>query len=211
MKRRLFNHGRSYEVDVTSGRLVVRPLRFWFLAAAIGSAGVALAPWLVTRVGPLQLSAWGWAMVLGYAVATLGLGALGMSPHNRAMALDLPTSELRVGAPFGLGPHRAYRLLELRFGYREKLLPIGDIVACRATVAHPAFGELTIVETSRDHKQLPKRTAHALEQARRDGSGEHLAVVAEEIAAARGLGWAGLGLVLGLLALGSVWMWWHLG
>lgn len=210
MKRRLFNHGRSYQVDVTSGRFVVRPLRLWFLAASLGCAGVAMAPWLVTRVGPLQLTAGGWMLVIAYLVAALGLGALGLSPRNRAVELDLPAGELRVGAPLGLGPRRAHRLLELRFGYREKLLPVGDIVACRATVAHPSFGELTLVEATRDHKHLPKRTAHALEQARRDGSSQHLALVAEEIAAARGLGWEGLGIVVALLALGPAWLWWYL-
>jgi hypothetical protein len=211
MKRRLFDHGRSFEVDPVAGRLMVRPLRVWYLVAATGCAGVALAPWLVTRVGPLQLTPGGWLMVLAYGVAALGLGWVGLSPSNRFMALDLREGVLEVGAPFGLGRRRRLRLLELRFGYRERLLPIGDVVACKATVAHPAIGELTIVETTRDHKRLPKRTAHALEQARRDGDGAHLTTVAEEITAARGLGWYGWALVAGLLALGPAWLWWYLG
>jgi hypothetical protein len=210
VRRRLFNHARSYEVDPGAGRFVVRPLRAWYLAAALGCASMAAGPWLVTRLGPYELSLGGWTMVLAYAATALALAAVGLSPRNRRLELDLPAAELRVGAPFGLGPGRRYRTLELRFGFRERLLPIGDIVACRATVSHPGFGELIIVETDRDHKRLPKRSAHALERARRTGENRHLEPVAEEIAGARGLGWRGLALVVALLAGGPAWWWWHL-
>ncbi len=211
MKRRLFDHARSYEVDPPAGRFVVRPLRAWYLAAALGCAGTALAPWMITRVGPFELALGGWLMVLIYGAAAVALGALGLSYRNRGMELDLSSGTLRVGPPFGLGPRKSYRTMELRFGYREKLLPVGDVVACRATVAHPGFGELTIIETSRDHSRLPKRVAHALEEARRQGHGEKLELAAWELEHAPGLGWSGLALAVALLALGPFWMWWYLG
>lgn len=210
MKRRLFNHGRSYQVDLARGLMVVRPLRAWFLATAAGCAGTAMAPWLITHVGPLQLTVGGWMLVLAYAVTALGLGALGLSPGNRRLRLDLSVGELAVGARFGLGPSRRVPVRELRFGYRERLLPIGDVVACRATVAHASFGELTIVETTRDHKRLPKHIAHALEQARRDADPGQLEAVAHELARARGLEWGGVAIMIGLLCLGPMWLWWYL-
>ena len=211
MRRRLFNHGRSYQVDPVRGRMVVRPLRAWFLVTAIGCAGTAMAPWLVTHVGPLQLTVGDWMLVLAYAVAALGLGGIGLAPANRTLQIDVPAGEITVGARYGLGPSKRVPIGELRFGYRERLLPIGDVVACRATVAHASFGELTIVETSRDHKRLPKHIANALEQARRDRDPTQLEAVAHELAQAGGLEWGGVAIMVGLLCMGPLWLWWYLG
>ncbi len=211
MKRRLFNHGRSYQVDLDGGRLIVRPLRAWFLVTAVGCACTAMAPWLVAHVGPLQLTVGGWLLVLTYLVAALGLGIAGMSPSNRTLVIDIIAGEITVKAPFGIGPTRRVPVRELRFGYRERLLPIGDVIACRATVAHATFGELTIVETTRGGMRLPKRIANALEQARRDGNPGRLEAVATELKRAQGLEWGGVAIMVGLLCTGPLWLWWYLG
>ena len=210
MKRRLFNHARSFEVDPAAGRFIVRPLRAWYLCAALASACVAATPWLITRLGSYDLATGGWMMVLIYGATAVALGALGLSPRNRHLRLDLGEQMLDVGAPFWLGRTRSLHLGELRFGYRERLLPVGDVVACSATVAHSSIGELVILQTTREHKRLPKRMAHALEQTRRDGHGAHLGSLADELAAAAGLGWGGGGIIAALFALGPIWLWWYL-
>ncbi len=210
MKRRLFNHGRSYEVDPQRGLLIVRPLRAWFLATAAGCAITSMAPWLIAHVGPRVLTVGGWMLVLTYAAAALGLALVGFSPRNRRIRVDMQAGEIEVAAPFGIGPTRRVPVSELRFGYREQLLPIGDVIACRATVAHTAFGELTIVETTRDRKRLPKRIANALEEGRRHADPGPLEAVAKELANAGGLEWGGVAIMVGLWVLGPLWLWWYL-
>ncbi len=210
MKRRLFNHGRSYEVLPQQGLLVVRPLRTWFLATAVGCLLTAMAPWLISHVGPRVLTTGGWLLVLAYAGTALGLALVGFSPGNRHIRVDMKAGEIAVAAPFGLGPWRRVSIKELRFGYREKLLPIGDVVACRATVAHASFGELTLVETTRGRKRLPKRIANALEEARRHHDPGPLEAVAAELRRAGGLEWGGVAIMVGLWLLGPMWLWWHL-
>ena len=211
MKRRLFNHARSFHVDPARGRFAVRPLRLWYLCIALACTSMGVGPWLVARFGPYDLSLGGWIVVLAYCGAGLALAGVALSPRNRSILLDLSTGEVRMGARFGLGPSRRIPMAEVRFGYRERLMLVGDIVACQASVAHLSFGELTIIETTRDGSKLPKRLAHALEEARRDGDGSQLTLAVKAIELAPGLGLKDLGIILAAVLMGPLWMWWYLG
>lgn len=210
MKRRLYNQARSFEVDPDKGRFVVRPLRAWYLVIATACASMGTGPWLVTRLGPHELSFGGWIVVLTYLGAALALAGIALSPTNRRIELDVARGEVTVGARFGLGRPRRIPMGEVRFGYRERLMPVGDIVACRASVAHLGIGEPTIVETTRDASKLPKRLAHALEEARRDSDGRHLELAVKAVNAAPSLALRDIGVILAAVLVGPFWMWWYL-
>ncbi len=211
MRRRLFEHARSFEVDPAAGRFELRPLRSLYALLACACASMGLGPWLCTRLGPYELTTGGWLVVLAYGGATLALAALAASPRNRRVSMDLERDEILVAPPFGLGPSSKAALVELRFGYRERLLPIGDVVSCRASLHHPRAGEITILETTRAHRHLPKRAAYALEEARRSREGRHLQLLADELMSARRVGPRDVAIILATVAVGPAWMWWFLG
>ncbi len=210
MKRRLFNHARCFEVDARAGRFTVKPLRAWYLITAVACGSMGIAPWLVARLGPYDLTLGGWIVLLGYCGAALVMAALGLSPGNRLIHMDIQAGEVTVGARFGLGPGHRIPVGAVRFGYRERLMPVGDIVGCRASMAYGAMGELTILETTRDHARLPKRLAYALEEARRKSEAAQLDLAAREIEAAPRLTLRDAGIVMTAFLVGPVWMWLYL-
>lgn len=149
---------RRIEVDAKAERARVTPMRWpgLLFVPAFASTPISLF-WVQFYSGTSHLSTAGWFIMVGYAVLTVVMAVMFLSPRNRPISIDFAKKRMSIGsveAPFdqiSLTEQASVRV------HRGQSIPRSKLVA---TIGTQTF---TLLDLANDAAQLPGALARAIQ------------------------------------------------